>query len=35
MMEYTKGDKTLSMPGWVIAAGFVGLAIVVTELCKK
>lgn len=35
MLEYTKGDKTLSVPGWVVAAIGIGVVVIATELCKK
>lgn len=33
-MEVKKGDKTLRIPGWVIAAGIVTIGAIVTDICK-
>lgn len=33
-MEVKKGDKTFSVPGWVLAAGIVTLGAMVTDICK-
>ena len=33
-MEVKKGDKSMSIPGWVLAAGVVTLGAMVTDICK-
>lgn len=33
-MEVKKGDKTINVPGWVLAAGIVTLGAMVTDICK-
>lgn len=34
MVERKKGDKTTSIPGWVVAVGFAMLGGMVTDICK-
>lgn len=33
-MEIKKGDKLITVPGWVLAAGIVTLGAMVTDICK-
>lgn len=33
-MEVKKGDKTITVPGWVLAAGVVTIGGIVTDICK-
>lgn len=33
-MEVKKGDKTLTIPGWVVAAGIVTVGTIVADICK-
>ena len=33
-MELKKGDKTVAIPGWVIAAGIVTIGTIVSDICK-
>lgn len=33
-MEFKRGDKTIKVPGWVIAAGIVTLGTMVSDICK-
>ena len=33
-MEVKKGDKTITVPGWVIAAGVVTIGGIVTDICR-
>ena len=33
-MEVKKGDKTMSIPGWVIAAGIVTIGAAITDICR-
>lgn len=33
-MEVKKGDKTVSIPGWVVAAGIVTVGTIITDICK-
>ena len=34
IMEFKRGDKTIKVPGWVIAAGIVTLGTMVGDICK-
>lgn len=34
IMEIKKGDKLITVPGWVLAAGIVTLGAMVTDICK-
>lgn len=33
-MELKKGDKSVNVPGWVVAAGIVTLGAMVADICK-
>lgn len=33
-MEIKKGDHTIKLPGWVIAAGIVTVGTIVSDICK-
>ena len=33
-MEVKKGDKTVTIPGWVLAAGIVTVGTIVADICK-
>lgn len=33
-MEVKKGDKTYSIPGWVVAAGIATVGTIVADICK-
>ena len=33
-MEFKRGDKTIKVPGWVIAAGIVTLGTLVGDICR-
>lgn len=33
-MELKKGDKTVTIPGWVVAAGIVTIGTIVADICK-
>ena len=33
-MELKKGDKTVVIPGWVVAAGIVTIGTIVADICK-
>lgn len=33
-MEVKKGEKTISIPGWVIAAGIVTVGAIITDICR-
>lgn len=33
-MEFKKDNKSIVVPGWVIAAGIVTLGAMVTDICK-
>lgn len=33
-MEVKKGDKTLTIPGWVLAAGIVTIGAIITDICR-
>lgn len=33
-MEFKKGDKTITVPGWVIAAGIATVGTIVGDICR-
>lgn len=33
-MEVKKGEKTMSIPGWVIAAGIATVGAIVADICR-
>ena len=33
-MEVKNGEKTISIPGWVIAAGITTVGTIVADICK-
>lgn len=33
-MEIKKGDKTITVPGWVLAAGVVTIGGIVSDICR-